>query len=206
MITPKISYLGQPLILYKYVPIRLLAPVIAILIGLTNLSVARAAEAEICNALPDVAWWVNAPEKINNLVETRYKGDWEPYLASWQRYHDSMELSLETGAARVIKSRGITLRGPSLAVFVFNIKKRIEVLDCFARNSQAAESLGGFATAAGDPVGVARRSTTVLSSCDQLPQVDWWSKTPAASVAQWPKNSTAIGTATSPAGAAITEA
>ena len=163
--------------------------VTAIVIGFTNLSATRAAEAERCNALPDVAWWVNAPEKINNLVETRYKGDWDRYIASWRRYHDSMEHSLEIGQPRVIKSRGITLRGPTLAIFVFNIKKRIEVLACFARKAQAAENLEGFATAAGGPAAknpgartghVATRRELVLSVCDQLPQVGWWSKTPAA--------------------------
>ena len=163
--------------------------VTAIVIEFTNLSAPRAAEAERCNALPDVAWWVNVPAKINNLLETRFKGDWDRYIASWRRYHDSMEHSLEIGEARVIKSRGITLRGPTLAVFVFHIKKRIEVLACFARKSQEAENLEGFVTAADGtgaknpdarPAHFATRRGLVLCSCDQLPQVDWWSKTPAA--------------------------
>ena len=87
------------------------------------------------------------------------------------------------------KDHATTLRGPTLAVFVFNIKKRIEVLRCFSRENRAAENLEAFATAAGgaaakipaaSPAGSPRRTTLVLSSCDQLPEVDWWSKTPAA--------------------------
>lgn len=164
----------------KYVPVALLATILAVFIGFTNLSAARAAEAEICDALPDVAWWMNGPEKISNLVASRYKGDWDRYIASWRRYHDSMEQSLEIGEPRVIKSRGVTLRGPTLAVFVFNIKKRIEVLACYSRKAQAKENLENFATAAGGPVGVKAPRGLVLSKCDQLPQADWWSKTPAA--------------------------
>ena len=175
--------------MYKIAPVALLATVIAVIIGFTNLSAARAAEAELCNALPDVAWWVKAPKKIKNLVASRYKGDWDRYIASWQRYHDSMEQSLEIGEARVIKSRGISLQGPSLAVFVFNIKKRIEVLACYSRKAQTAENLEGFATAAGgptakmpgaSPAGAATRNAMALNRCDRLPQADWWSKTPAA--------------------------
>ena len=63
------------------------------------------------------------------------------------------------------------------------------MLRCFSRENRAAENLKAFATAAGgaaakipaaSPAGSSRRTTLVLSSCDQLPEVDWWSKTPTA--------------------------
>ena len=169
----------------KNVPVVIFATALALAIGLMNLLAVHPAEARVCDALPNVEWWVNSPAKIKKLVQTRYKGDWDAYIVGWRRYHDSMQRSLENGEARLIKSRGITLRGPTLVVHVLNIKKRIEVLDCLSGGNQAAaENLEAFATAAG---GEPAENSSVRPSqladagkCDPLPKADWWNNSPAA--------------------------
>ena len=154
--------------------------------AIMGLPVEHTAKAGRCNTLPDVEWWVNSPDKIKKLVKTRYKGDWDFYIAAWHRYHDSMETSLEIGKERLIKSRGITLSGPNLAVYVHNIKKRIEVLNCLSAGGKLQEDFSTFSTEAGgdpaQPPTDKRLDHTLLvtTRCEALPQVDWWSKSPAA--------------------------
>ena len=143
----------------------------------------KAAARHICGPFPNVAWWVNDPAKIIRLVERRYKGDWDTYIASWSRYGGSLQRSLENGEARVIKSQGRTLKGPTLAVHVAMVKKRITVLKCMRETETNQNSLESFATAAGGDDQKPQPESpekAALRRCDELPQVDWWSKTPAA--------------------------
>ena len=88
-----------------------LALITALGINVAGNSSALAAAGHICGPFPKVSWWVNDPAKILKLVENRYKGDWDIYIASWSRYPSSLELSLDNGESRPIKSQGKTLRG-----------------------------------------------------------------------------------------------
>lgn len=133
-----------------------------------------------CAAFPDVAWWVNDAAKVIAIVNKHYKGDWDEYIASWNRYGGSLQRSLENGEARVIKSQNKTLKGPTLAIHVAMVKKRVEVLECLRDAEKSDTKIASLETAAGE--GDAKnqpspRATT--RKCDPLPQVDWWSKTPA---------------------------
>ena len=137
----------------------------------------------ICGPFPNVSWWVNDPAKILRLVKKRYKGDWDTYIASWNRYGGSLQRNLENGEARVIKSQGKTLRGPTLAVHVAMVKKRVAVLTCLRDTEISANNLELLETAAGgnnEKPQPGSSENAALRRCDELPQVDWWSKTPAA--------------------------
>ena len=137
----------------------------------------------ICGPFPNVSWWVNDPAKILRLVKKRYKGDWDTYIASWNRYGGSLQRNLENGEARVIKSQGKTLRGPTLAVHVAMVKKRVAVLTCLRDTEISANKLEMLETAAGgnnEKPQPGSSENAALRRCDELPQVDWWSKTRAA--------------------------
>ena len=144
-----------------------------------GVAAAEKAAVHNCGAFPNVAWWVNDPAKIIGLVNKRYKGNWDTYIASWSRYGDSLQRSLENGSARLIKSQGKTLRGPTLAVHVVMVKKRVVVLQCLRDAENRKASLESFETAAGGG-NTQPRLRSVVQKCDPLPQVDWWSKTPAS--------------------------
>ena len=83
---------------------------------------------------------MSAPEKVNKLVASHYKGDWDRYIASWRRYHDSMERSLKNNKPRIVRSLGINLAGKSLEAHVGKIERRIDVLLYLQKNAEAVES------------------------------------------------------------------
>lgn|GEM_PF-2799265 len=122
---------------------RALAPVLAILFAVAPgaqaaaikpgeeiIATEKVSRAYNCTAFPDVAWWINDPAKVVNLVNKRYKGDWDTYIFKWLRYEASMQRSLENGEVRVIESQNKTLSGPTLSTFVALIRKRIAALQC----------------------------------------------------------------------------
>ncbi|MBT7570515.1 MAG: hypothetical protein HN632_11265 [Rhodospirillaceae bacterium] len=134
-----------------------------------------------CGAFPNVAWWLNDSAKVVGMVNKRYKGDWDKYIASWNRYGGSLQRSLENGEARLIKSQNRTLKGPTLAVHVTMVKKRVVVLKCLRDAQNSNNSLESLETAAGgDDANNQPRARPVAGKCDPLPQADWWSKTPTA--------------------------
>ena len=115
----------------------------------THAAVEKTSNAHSCGAFPNVAWWVNDPAKVVGMVNKRYKGDWDKYIAGWNRYGGSLQQSLENGEARVIKSQKKTLKGLSLAVHVAMVKKRIVVLECLRDAENGNKNLDQLETAAG---------------------------------------------------------
>jgi hypothetical protein len=119
-----------------------------------------------CDPLPQADWWSKTPTAVKSAVAKRYNGDWDKYIKRWKTHHASMKRSSENGRARVVKSRGITLRGKTLESHVGKIEKRIEVLECMQANAEAGNTGDGsgeasLETASGAP-------TRAVISGDQM--------------------------------------
>jgi hypothetical protein len=101
--------------------------------------------------LPQADWWSKTPESVHRAVAKRYDGDWDKYIKRWKQHHKSMTESFEKKQSRVVKSRGITLRGKTLEAHVGKIKKRIEVLECMQVEAELGGDHASLETASGAP-------------------------------------------------------
>ncbi len=96
------------------------------------------AKAAKCDPLPNVEWWSKSHKKVIKSVNKKYKGNWDKYIARWQRYKKNMvKIQSKKGVAEV-KSRGIKMRGKILDDHIKQIDQRLAVLDCLKANAVAA--------------------------------------------------------------------
>jgi hypothetical protein len=99
-----------------------------------------------CAAFPKVDWWGKLSHaKVVRYVERKHDGDWQPYLEKWQRQKTKLKRWLDTGSSVVIRKKGVALEGETLAEYIAQVDKRLEVTRCLA----AAEGFDNFDTAAG---------------------------------------------------------
>ena len=92
------------------------------------MSHARAA----CAPLPALDWWVSDQAKLNNIIDTRYDGDWSKYVTKWEKQLSNMEDIYDRGSTAVIRSRNLKFSGEVLADYIFQIKSRLITLRCLA--------------------------------------------------------------------------
>ena len=78
-------------------------------------------------------------------VERKHGGDWQPYLRKWQRQKTKLKRWLDTGSSVVIRKKGISLEGKTLAEYIDQVDQRLAVSLCLA----AAAGFDDFDTAAG---------------------------------------------------------
>ena len=99
-----------------------------------------------CGPFPDVEWWGKLSHaKVIKYVERKHAGDWEPYLRKWQRQKTKLKRWLDTGSSVVIRKKGISLEGKTLAAYIDQVDQRMAVSLCLA----AAAGFDNFDTAAG---------------------------------------------------------
>ena len=92
-----------------------------------------------CPPFPDVPWWKNlSHEKVVNYVERKHGGEWDSYVAKWDRQLKKVEEVLKNGSVVVIKSKDVRLKGKHLETYVGMLKQRASVNRCLAAETKAA--------------------------------------------------------------------
>jgi len=123
-----------------------------------------------CAPYPKIAIWSELTHEFaRHLVDERYDGDWEAYLATLQRYERKLQCIHTKGLnARIAwRDKNVQLNGAKLAAFLKLVERRITVTRCLADGQSVAD----FSTAAG---GTDRRDgldTPVSKRCAAIPQV-----------------------------------
>ena len=106
----------------KFTAVRVL--VSGVLAGTMALTVAgllatngiAAAKDRACDSFPEVDWWKGlSHKKVVQLVDKKYGGDWNRYIAKWERQLAKLEDVRERGSAVVFRKQGVRLSGKSLA-------------------------------------------------------------------------------------------
>lgn len=96
---------------------------------------AKAEETARCEAFPKVTWWGNiSHDRVINYVSRRQGGDWNRYIAKWERQLAAMVDIYDRNSTAVIKKRGVRLSGDELGNYIVNIVKRISITRCLAGN------------------------------------------------------------------------
>lgn len=95
--------------------------------------------AAVCPPFPNVPWWKNlSHEKVVRYVERKHGGEWDSYVAKWDRQLKKVEIVLKNGSTVVIKSKGLRLNGKHLETYVGMLKQRASVNRCLAAETKAA--------------------------------------------------------------------
>lgn len=86
-----------------------------------------------CPPFPEVEWWKNLNhETTQRYVVAKYNGDWNSYVAKWQRQLSIIENIYARGKAAVVRSTGTRLSGEALRQYIINIERRLAVIECLA--------------------------------------------------------------------------
>ncbi len=94
---------------------------------------ARAEETAQCQDFPKVSWWGNiSHDRVIGYVSRKQGGDWNRYIAKWERQLKNMVDIYDRDSTAVIKKRGVRLNGDDLGDYIVNIVKRISVTRCLA--------------------------------------------------------------------------
>ncbi len=105
---------------------------------------AKAEEKAQCQAFPKVTWWGNiSHDRVISYVSRKQGGDWNRYIAKWERQLKNMVDIYDRNSTAVIKKRGVRLSGDELGDYIVNIVKRISVTRCLA-GEKADRSLKTF--------------------------------------------------------------
>ncbi len=105
---------------------------------------AKAEEKARCQAFPKVTWWGNiSHDRVISYVSRKQGGDWNRYIAKWERQLKSMVDIYDRNSTAVIRKRGVRLSGDELGDYIVNIVKRISVTRCLA-GQKADRSLKTF--------------------------------------------------------------
>ena len=99
-------------------------------------SAARAAE--VCAAVPDVEWWNTSHQKMTKFVEIKHKGNWRPYLESWEKQLDRLQVLYDGGRSAYIRSRKLTLQSDDLLDYIDKVAQRVEIIKCLRSNELEA--------------------------------------------------------------------
>ena len=123
-----------------------------------------AAYAEGCPSLPRVAWWNTSHRKIVKFIDERFNGAWDSYIRRWSNYQHKMQRILDEDGTALVRSRGLRLRGPTLAAHISDIARRIRVTECLKTK------FGGRLAAASPTSKGAPTSATGGAGADDLGQ------------------------------------
>lgn len=93
-----------------------------------------------CAPYPAASWWGSiSHEKVVDYVHSRHDGVWAPYLKKWERRLDTAVHALDRGVPIIFKQSGVELSGDSLAFYVLQLRKRIDVSRCLAAAHPATD-------------------------------------------------------------------
>lgn len=86
-----------------------------------------------CGELPKVEWWGNASHaSIIAYVNTKAGGDWENYIAKWERQLTKLRGIYARGGSVIAPKVGTRLSGPLLSKYVSQVEKRVQITRCIA--------------------------------------------------------------------------
>ncbi|NQU57795.1 MAG: hypothetical protein HQ513_11210 [Rhodospirillales bacterium] len=111
------------------------------------------AKAEGCPEIPAVSWWgETTAEKLTAQVDSKYDGDWAPYIKEWESYAEKARDVMALGKSLQVNSHGLVLKDQELARYVKLIDERIKATRCIADeviDARLIEELNNMETAAG---------------------------------------------------------
>ena len=110
-----------------------------------------AAQASQCQPFPKLSVWGNYTHaKVTRMVETRLDGNWDSYLARFDKRFQAIKAIQAGGKTLAIKSKGkrYTFVGKKLALYVRAAEQRRDVVHCLSAEAEV-DQLQNFATAAG---------------------------------------------------------
>lgn len=124
--------------LYANVPMLLLALALA---GPMTVNSATAAQSGTCESFPTVNWWKGlSHEKVIRLVDKKYDGDWDRYIAKWERQLAKLEDVQDRGSSVIFRKRGVRLSGDRLAEYIDQVAARVSVSRCLAAKTTKSQS------------------------------------------------------------------
>jgi CheY-like chemotaxis protein len=90
-----------------------------------------------CGDIPKIPWWGNAShESIITYVNNKNNGDWDVYIAKWERQLLKLRDIHSRGGTGITPILGSRLHGPALAEYISQFEKRLDVARCLARALQ----------------------------------------------------------------------
>lgn len=96
-----------------------------------------------CDPFPKVEWWgALNHDKVRNFVDSKFDGDWAPYVEKWERRRVKPKRIAETNMELTIKSANTVIKGAALDAYIAQVGARVEVIRCLA----AAEGSSDFDT------------------------------------------------------------
>jgi len=102
--------------------------------------VRQSAQAQ-CAAFPKVAWWgAMSHDRVVRYVNRKHKGDWNRYIAKWEKQLKIMTDIYDRDSTAVIRKRGVSLRGESLGDYISQIVDRISVTRCLAGRTRGGRT------------------------------------------------------------------
>ncbi len=111
------------------------------------------AMAEGCPEIPTASWWgETTAEKLTAQVDSKYDGDWAPYIKEWQSDAERARDAMALGKPLQVNAQGLTLKDQELARYVELIEQRIKATRCIADeviDTRLIEELNNMDTAAG---------------------------------------------------------
>lgn len=93
-----------------------------------------------CRGIPYVSWWKFKTNKsVTGYVSRKYKGDWTPYIKSWNRRLLKLQ-KIHRQGSNVVTKNGITLKGKTLAGYIKKTQARIAITRCLAKKDGASKT------------------------------------------------------------------
>jgi len=88
---------------------------------------------ESCGEIPKVPWWPNVShESIIAYVNNKYDGDWDGYIAKWERQLSKLHDIQSRGASVITPILGTRMSGPALGQYISQFEARLGVTRCLA--------------------------------------------------------------------------
>ena len=111
---------------------------LAVLVIICTAAAALPARGE-CPPFPETRWWDNlSHDATRRYVNFKHEGDWAAYLEKWQNQLKAAKRIYSEGKAAAMQRSGIRIQGEELRFYVESIEKRIEIIECLAREPAAA--------------------------------------------------------------------
>jgi hypothetical protein len=70
-------------------------------------------------------------------VARNLKGDWPGYLTKWRDRLDNI-MDIQSRGSAAVTNTGVNLRGEELDLYVEQMSRRLEVLECLAKEAARA--------------------------------------------------------------------
>jgi len=102
--------------------------------GTSSLPLSSAPSTDTCGDIPKVPWWGNASHgSIIAYVNNRNDGDWNAYIAKWERQLAKLQGIHSKGGTVIAPKLGTRLKGPTLGKYITQVSDRVAATRCLAR-------------------------------------------------------------------------